>query len=315
MNLSWVFLLLALALPVHAEPLVFPEGHAEYIYELAFSSDGEQLVSAAGDNTAIIWDSVKRQKLHVLEHESAVYSAVMSPDGKWVATGTGDGYVTLWDAVSGTCLKRVKLHEDAVYAVTFSPDGLFLASAGGSTDGGDAVCRVLSPLDLKVVRELAGHQRQVYGLAFSPDGKTLASGSSDKTVRLWDLETGQARILEGHESDVYRGSFSPDGSRFASPSQDGTVRLWSIETGMVVEVFEGKGGDPFYTVAFSRDGKRLAAVGDDRILHLLRASDLHSESNQELSKYSLFAVAFHPKTGLAVAAGEDGKIYLLPEVP
>ena len=91
MNSFWVFLLLALALPALAEPLVFPEGHAEYIYELAFSSDGEQLVSAAGDNTAIIWDSATHQKLHVLEHESAVYSAVMSPDGKSVATGTGDG--------------------------------------------------------------------------------------------------------------------------------------------------------------------------------------------------------------------------------
>lgn len=315
MNSFWGSLFLAAALPALAGPVVIPDAHAEYIYKIAFSSEGERMVTAAGDNTAIFWDTAKSAKLHIFEHETAVYSAVISPDGKLIATGDGGGYVNLWDPATGERLKRVKHHKDAVYAVIFSNDGRFLASAGGSTDGGDTTCRILSPQDLKVVKEFAGHTRQVYGLAFSPDGKTLASGSSDKTVRLWNLETGQAQILEGHRSDVYRGAFSPDGTRFASPSQDGTIRLWSIETGKTLNVFQPKGKDPFYTVAFSLDGEHLATVGDDRSLHILKASDLTLETKQELSDYALFAVAFHPKTGLPAVAGEDGKIYLLPQLP
>jgi WD40 repeat protein len=289
------------------------DGHEEYIYEIAFSADGRLMATASGDNTAIVWDTATRRKLHVLEHEAAVYSARISPDGKAVATGCGDGQVTLWDPSNGQRIKQVQRHADAVYAVAFSPDGRLLASAGGSTDGGDAVCRILSAQSLEVVKELSGHERQVYGLVFSPDGKTLASGSSDKTVRLWDLESGKARVWRGHASDVYRGTFSPDGKRFATASQDGTIRLWAVDTGAVVGVFEAKPKDPFYTVAFSSDGSQLVVVGDDRRLRFLRASDLRPEPGpEELSDHALYAVALHPKTNLPAAAGEDGKIYLVP---
>ena len=134
-------------------------------------------------------------------------------------------------------------------------------------------------------------------------------------MRLWDLDTGEARICQGHSSDVYRGAFSPDGTHFATPSQDGTIRLWSVETGKTVAEFQPKWKDPFYAVAFSPDGTLLAAVGDDRKAHILSGSDLSPQSEQELSNYALFAVAFHPKSNLSTIAGEDGKIYLLPELP
>ena len=173
------------------------------------------------------------------------------------------------------------------------------------------MCRISRAADLHPVREFAGHERQVYGITFSPDGKTIASGSSDKTVRLWNLASGEATIWRGHTSDVYRGAFSPDGKRFATASEDSTVRLWSVESGRTLKVFKGKPRNPFYAVAFSPDGRTLAAVGDDRHLHLLRSTDLHPRSQRELSDKALYAVAFHPRENLLAAAGEDGRIYLV----
>lgn len=300
---------------VCAEPAVVAEAHAEYIYQIDFSADGSLMATAAGDNTAILWDSLKQKKIHVLEDECAVYGAVLSPDGKTMATGNADGFVTLWDTVTGKQIKKVKHHADSVFTLTFSPKGDLLASGGGSSAGGDAVCRLLSLPDLKVVKELAGHERQIYGLAFSPDGKSLASGSSDKTIRLWDLSTGKATIWQGHTSDVYRGAFSPDGQQFASPSQDGTIRLWSVETGEAVKTFIPKRKDPFYTVAFSSDGKSLAAVGDDRSLRLLDLPDLTERWVKELSDYPLYALAYHPSTQAPAVAGEDGNLYLFQKKP
>ena len=58
----------------------------------------------------------------------------------------------------------------------------------------------------------------------------LASGSSDNTVRLWDVQTGkQKRVFTGHIGSTYSVSFSPDGRTLASGSGDGTVLLWKVD--------------------------------------------------------------------------------------
>ena len=64
------------------------------------------------------------------------------------------------------------------------------------------------------------------------DGLTLASGSNDKTIRLWDVATGENKqTLTGHTENVYSVSFSLDGLTLASGSKDKTIRLWDIATG------------------------------------------------------------------------------------
>ena len=69
----------------------------------------------------------------------------------------------------------------------------------------------------------------VESVAFSPDGTTLASGSSDETVRLWDVASGaQLATLEGHTDGVESLSFSPDGTTLASGSSDETILLWDV---------------------------------------------------------------------------------------
>jgi len=69
----------------------------------------------------------------------------------------------------------------------------------------------------------------VISVGFSSDVPTLASGSGDRTVRLWDVETGAcARTLEGHGNGVRSVSFSPDGRTLASGSADRTARVWLL---------------------------------------------------------------------------------------
>jgi WD40 repeat protein len=73
---------------------------------------------------------------------------------------------------------------------------------------------------------LKWHNGGVHSVAFSPDGKRLASGSGDKSVKVWDAQTGQELLTLKRHGDVTGVAFSPDGHRLAAGTANGTVTIW-----------------------------------------------------------------------------------------
>ena len=77
------------------------------------------------------------------------------------------------------------------------------------------------------IRTLTGHESYVNSVAISADGQTLASGGSVKTIKLWNLKTGDLlRTLTGHKDSVFSVTISADGQTLASGSHDKTIKLW-----------------------------------------------------------------------------------------
>jgi serine/threonine protein kinase len=85
----------------------------------------------------------------------------------------------------------------------------------------------IKPEEFTLIRTLQGLSNALSSVAFSPDGQTLASGSEDKTIKLWNLYTGQLlHTLQGHSNMVWSVAISPDGQILASGSDDQTIKIW-----------------------------------------------------------------------------------------
>ena len=102
------------------------------------------------------------------------------------------------------------------------------------------VRHVVSRESPALFRDLVGHHEGVSGCAVTPDGRRVVSASSDKTLKVWDLNTGRVlATLEGHTRGVRSCAISPDGKHVVSASADKTLKLWDLDAGRVVMTLEG----------------------------------------------------------------------------
>ncbi len=157
------------------------------------------------------------------------------------------------------------------------------------------------------VKIITGHTGAVNGVAFRPDGHRLATVGHDRTVRVWDAETGQpvGAPLTGHEDSVIGVAFSPDGRRLASASLDNTARIWDAETGQPVGApLRGHTGSVL-SVAFSPDGNWLATASTDRTVQLWDARTGQPVGARLVGHTgSVVSVVFSPD-GRRLATGSD----------
>ena len=135
-----------------------------------------------------------------------------------------------------------------------------------------AAPKFLLPDSWKCIHTLEEHTSMVHAVSISPDGQILASGSSDKSVKIWELHTGRllrqmGRWFSGHSGIVDTLAFNHNGEILASGSWDETIKLWSVSRGRQIRTLKGH-NSCINCLSFSGDGQLIASGSFDSTIKL-----------------------------------------------
>jgi WD40 repeat protein len=152
------------------------------------------------------------------------------------------------------------------------------------------------------------HRLPVAEMAFSPDGTQIASASQDRTIRLWDVQTGNPlATLTGHSGRVLTVAFSSDGTRLVSGDSDNAVILWDAATGTRLQVFNGH-EDRVTDVAFSPDGTQVVSTSADTNVRVWNIETGENIRILQLHGTRVTQLAYHPDGTTFVTGDAGGQI-------
>ncbi len=238
------------------------ESHSAGFFSVAFSRDGRWLGSGTNDRSIRLWQIATGREMPKLSgHTGWVKAVTFSPDSRLLASASNSGEVKLWDVNTGKEVYSASYPGERLDAITFDNDGKFLATAGtGQTIH-------LLNLSTKETRTLTGHAGEITSLAFVANTWVIASGSTDRTVKLWDVRSGDLMKTFAALSDqVNTIAANWNGKLMAAGTADGKVTSLDLVTG--AEHLLGDLGGEVFTVSFSSDGSWLAAGGMDKTIRL-----------------------------------------------
>ncbi len=207
------------------------KAHADAVWAVKISPDGMKAASASWDSTVMTWCMQSGEQLRTFRgHMDMVNDVAWSPDSKLIASAGSGSDILVWEADTGTQAREPLRSPGAksVGCVTFSSTASMLVSGG--FDHEIVVWELPRDGKATVRRRLQGHTDAVESISLSPDDKYAVSGSRDKTVRVWEVATGELiTMLEAHTNQVRSVVWSRDGQCFVSGSFDKTVRIWGID--------------------------------------------------------------------------------------
>ncbi|MBT31266.1 MAG: hypothetical protein CMO01_16550 [Thalassobius sp.] len=274
------------------------KAHRKGIFSVAYHPSGKIFASGSADGTVILWERDTYRSIDTLFGNTKAYyepawNLDFSPNGKFLLSAGHNSLLKVWDITSGNLIAKAKANEGAVRAVKTSHDGQFIFTAGF-----DKSIKKWSG-NGSIINEFNGHKDEVLCLALHPKKNILASGSRDKSIILWDTETGKKLYeLKSHDADVNQISFSPDGKYLVSGGDDSRITLWDLAKmrELATLIIMENGED--YVIVTQRGYFEGTIEGIKNALHYVNGSEV-------IPLESYFEKFYTPELWSRIINGED----------
>ncbi|MEH2157899.1 WD40 repeat domain-containing protein [Nostoc sp.] len=203
-------------------------GHSNKIFSLDISHDGKILASGDLDGNIKVWNLETEKEIYNLQQKAysnysrnGVFSLAISPDGKKMVSCTERLYPVLqvWNLETGE--EIYSLTDRSVESIKISYNGQYLII-------GDHNRNAIEVRDLQTGAEIRTFPGKIDCLTLSPDGEAIFVGSKDKSIQIWNLNTGElVRSLKPHPFYYDRKAIaiSQNGQILVS-AKGGTINIW-----------------------------------------------------------------------------------------
>lgn len=284
------------------------------LWAVVYSPDGKHIAAAGSDLAIRVYDAqTGKLEATLTGAKSPVTALAFFPDSNRLVSAGGDRVVVVWDVARQKPIKELAGHESAILSVAVSDDSKQIVSGGAV---GDRTVRGFSPEGDKA-SWIYSARSGVCAVAIRKGGKHVAAGLADGSLVALTLDgnTPKGVSTQAHIAGVSCVAYSPDGNRLASVGGDGILRVWTVAAdGALTPVgkFDGQAKasvagtfTPLTGVAFSPDGRYVAAVGADTVV---RVWDIETKSEvRGLRGHTdwVTSVAFSPSGRFLASVGVD----------
>lgn len=277
------------------EPIGQPLPHSDVVEDIAFSPDGELLLTGCQDKSAYLWNWRTAQRVAAFALPDKIHHVQFSPDGRFILTGSrkiGKNWKSALDKIAGASLPidRSRLNSSAIPGDESTTAGELPQSS----------VQLWNAATQQPIGHWLPHMTVRGSARFSPDSKTVATVDEERKVQCWDSATGRARghaLI--HPDRIEAIAFSPDSALLLTGCRDGSARLWDVDT-------SSQFGEPMrhrlgvIAVAFHPLGQVILTGSDDKTAQLWDANTCER----------LDRTLPHAEPVQHVAFDEDGKTIL-----
>ena len=274
--------------------------HLEGVFELKFTRNGDNIISASFDQCIKIWDLTLQNELRDLKNHLGISAMGISPDDCQIITGSKSSGLYIWDFYTLKNISILQGHQGEITCIKVTPDYKLISSSQ------DCTIKIWNLFTKKLIRSLEMHEKPVLSLEVLTDKNKIISGSEDQTLRIWDIETGEQigivknytepittmikeyndyrvisngnndfklkivdinniktiKILSNYEKSLNAIVISPDQKLLATGSDNYCIKIWDLLTWKAYPELKSHVGI-IYALKFTEDCQKLISCGSD----------------------------------------------------